>query len=125
MLCAVCECCMQVEVCSLYSSEVSHVTVNVCVLATSANVTEHELQQQRHLLGTAAVIFVISLSDADLLSMQVSLVIVTQQLIKHIRDKKHGTKCGINNNNNTLFSSSISACGFVIIIIRRIINMLT
>ena len=75
MLCAVCECCMQVEVCSLYSSEVSHVTVNVCVLATSANVTEHELQQQRHLLGTAAVMFVISLSDADLLSMQVSLVI--------------------------------------------------
>jgi len=67
---------MQVEVCSLYSSEVSHVTVNVCVLATSANVTEHELQQQRHLLGTAAVMFVISLSDADLLSMQVSLVIV-------------------------------------------------
>jgi len=63
-----------VEVCSLYSSEVDHVTVNICVLATSANVTQRQLQQQRHLLGTAAIIFVVSVSDTDFLCMQVNFV---------------------------------------------------
>jgi len=81
---------MQVEVCSLYSSEVSRVAVNICVLAVSANVTHRELQQQRHLLGTAAVIFVTSLTDADFLSMQVSFITV---IIVKIFNTKTETIC--------------------------------
>ena len=59
------------EVCSLYSSQVSHSAVNVCVLATSADVSQCELQQQRHLLGSSAVMFV--LSPDDVVSIQVSV----------------------------------------------------
>jgi len=65
--------CTQMEVWALYSSEVNHCAVNVCVLAMSADVSQLELQQQRHLLGTAAVIFVVS--PSDILSMQVNNIL--------------------------------------------------
>jgi len=58
-------------VCALYSRSVNHCPVNVCVLASSANVSQHELQQQRHLLGTAGIVFVSS--PSSLLSMQVNV----------------------------------------------------
>jgi len=55
---------VQVEVCSLYSSKVNQSTVNICVLAMSSDVSQHELDQQRHLLGTDAIIFVLSHTDS-------------------------------------------------------------
>ena len=63
--------CVQVEVCSLYSSRLEDSTVNVCVLAMSADISQRELRQRRHLLGTAAVIFLVS--PGDFLSAQVSM----------------------------------------------------
>ena len=62
--------CIQVEVCSLYSTQVNHSTVNVCVLATSADVSKQELLQQRHLLGTVAIIFIVT--PGNYLSAQVN-----------------------------------------------------
>jgi len=54
---------VQVSVWSLYSSHQSTVSVGVCVVAVSADVNQHELHQQRHLLGTSAFIFVLSLTN--------------------------------------------------------------
>ena len=56
--------------CSLYLSCVNQSTVGVCVLAVSADVDQRELQQRRHLLGTAAVIFILS----DIHSVQVCII---------------------------------------------------
>ena len=57
--------------CSLYSTGVNQSTVSVCVLSVSADVSQRELRQRRHLLGTDAVIFV--MSSSDILPVQVSV----------------------------------------------------
>jgi len=53
----------QVEVCSLYTTPVAHLSISVCVLSLAADSNLLEAQSSRCLLGACALIFVVTVDS--------------------------------------------------------------
>jgi hypothetical protein len=52
-------------VCSLYTAKIDQASIGVCALSVAGDINASELKRERYLMGTSAVMFVVSCNNTS------------------------------------------------------------